>query len=193
MITVKVKTGMLAGAILTAAAISMPAQAATTYDTNFQVFDIGSGVAVFDITGTVTYDGPATLTAAPQDLSLTDANNFLDYDWNINSIAGNLGNFTGANSFWNSFTNPPLNVGGFPVPFQISETLLTLKPLTNGQNVQLFTNDWANGISIEDSTNGLSYVLGKADPIPTPALLPGLLGFGATIVRRKKQQSEAAA
>lgn len=191
MISTKLQTGLLAGAILTVTAISMPAQAATTYNTNFQVFE--SGIAVFDITGTVTYNGPETLTAASQDLSLDEANNFLSYDWNINSILGNVGNFTDTNSFWNAFTNPPLDVDGFPIPFEISETLLTLKPLLAGQEVQLFTNDEANGITIGGSTNGIAYVLGEAAPIPTPALLPGLLGFGATIVRRKKKQTDAAA
>lgn len=191
MITVKVKTGMLAGAILTAAVVSMPAQAATTYNTDFDVFQ--NGTAVFNVTGTVTYDGFVPLTSTARDFSLAEANNFLTYDWNIDSIVGPVGNFTDSNSFFQAFTNPPLNPGGFPIPFEISDTRFSLKPLVDGQFFQLFTNDGSNGIEIANSTNGFSYTLGEAAPIPTPALLPGLLGFGATIVRRKKKQAEAAA
>jgi len=36
------------------------------------------------------------------------------------------------------------------------------------------------------SLNGASY-----EPIPTPALLPGLIGFGMSIVRKRKQQQAA--
>jgi hypothetical protein len=194
MITVKQKTGVLAGALLTIAVVSMPAEAATTYDTNFQVFDPTNSIELFNIQGTVTYDGPA-LTSTFQDFSLADANNsaILKYNWNVNSFVGFVGNFTETNSFWNAIQFPPISA--CPIPFEISADRFVLKPLATGQIVELFTNDNQNGFTIQGPTTGggvnYSYILGEAQPIPTPALLPGLLGFGATILRRKKQQAEA--
>lgn len=49
-----------------------------------------------------------------------------------------------------------------------------------------------------DTTNntlGTEYVwaVGEAAAIPTPALLPAMLGMGASIVRKRKKQSDAAA
>jgi len=202
MITAKFKTGVLAGAILTVAAISAPAaEAATTYNTDFSVFQ--GGIEVFDITGTVTYSGPA-LTTTLQDFALADANDsgILQYDWNVNAVVGSsptfVGNFTQGNSFWESVEIPPLSGGPFPFPFQISSERFLLKSLTGGQGVGLSSNDEQAGFSVVGPTTNasgqpVSYILGKAAPIPTPALLPGLLGFGASIVRRKKKQAEAAA
>ncbi len=51
----------------------------------------------------------------------------------------------------------------------------------------MFTSQLSTGDPSEINSYSLSIT---AEPVPTPALLPGLLGFGATLMRKRKQSKQ---
>lgn len=50
-----------------------------------------------------------------------------------------------------------------------------------------------NGFNERWAADNFTFGQAYAQPVPTPALLPGLIGFGMSIVRKKRKQQEVAA
>lgn len=212
MSSLPVKTALMLGAVASSSVIwaSSPAQALTITH-NGTNYDVTTRTGTFGSLASILSQQPWWVSDPNDVTALTTAKSLAE------SLAGQVGNsfglpnvpVTDLSSFQPSgpFPDGAFNEGAYWAIYQDGDTVFEIN--FDGDNNSVEEDEIelestiaylknADGSPNQELAQDIEFVFAVVEPtastsVPTPALLPAMLGMGASIIRKRKKQEEASA